>query len=307
VSESGIQVASNTVRDSSQMMGGTSSQIFIDDTGGSSGGGVFSTHNTVYANSLGVTAGVSGAPNYGISENSTGDDSNMYIANQSLGALTAQWLFQGPYSVAYAAHNGITGAHPATYAYASDSPANHGLVEWNFPPQSIGTTTTPLLANTVYFAALTLQNTFTVGHVDLYLGVLGSGLTSGDNVVGLYTLSTASGTATLASASADQTTAWTSGTGSAKSSAALTTSVAVTAGQTVMVGILSVGTNPPAFGIGPDSSGAPASLGKSASTPFSFSVYVTTGTPTSLPSSVPLTTSGVTTTSSKPIWVGLDN
>jgi len=305
--ESGVEIAANTIRDSSQAEGGASNQIYLDDVAGSGSTGTFySTQNTVYANSMLVTTGVASLPKYGIYENSAGDDANMYVGNQSFGALTAQWLFQGPGSIKYAAHNGSTGAQPVEVAYAFDSPAAHGLTEWNFPPQSIVGAGGVLTSGTVYFASLTAQDTFTVGHVDLYLGAQGSTLASGGSVVGLYTFPTAdAGTsATLASASADQSANWSdAGNAGALSTVALTTPTAVAAGQVVMVGILTVGTTPPAFGRAPNSTGNPANLGQTKTTPLNFSTYETTSQ-TALPSSVTLFTD-TTESGTIPVWVGL--
>ncbi len=196
-----------------------------------------------------------------------------------------------------------TGQHPATFAYASDSPAAHGLLEWNYAPQGIGSTTTAITTGTVYFVALQVQNTDTIGHIALYLGTVGATLTAGDSLVGLYTIS--GGVATLQQSSADQSTAWsTAGNANSESSCALTAGVPVTAGQTVIIGIVSAGTTGPCFGRAAGSSGSPSNVGLSKNSPLLFATYGTTGQ-TALPASFTLNSASFTQTNSIPIWAGL--
>jgi len=305
IAESGAAFVANVIVNSGQRQSGAYSQICMDEEPGGDGGTVYSTQNVVYANSMTVTNDDAGAPEYGIYEISANEDGNMYVGNQSFGASSAQWHLQGPASIAYAAHNGSTGALPSEYAYASDAPPRHGLMEWDFPPGDINGAPRAITSGTVYFAAFAVQNTFTVGHVDVFVETPGSGLTAGESLVGLYTVSTSTGAATLASGSADQSANWSDvGDAGVLSSVALTTPTAVTAGQVVLVAILSVGATPPALARAPYSSGGPSDVGQALGTPLNFSTYDNASS-TTLPASPVTLLTDTTSAGTIPIWVGL--
>lgn len=163
-------ITSNTVRDSSQTTTNTSNQIYFDESGTT-----YSTYNTVADNDLDVTAGVTNAPKYGIRDKSTNEDNNFVFGNRSQGAVTAQISLLGATSVRLAAHNGVN-EHPATAPYVQDTPAQHGLVEWNFQPSAAGATST-VTAGKVYLSRITVQTGGTLSNLVINITTAGAGLT----------------------------------------------------------------------------------------------------------------------------------
>jgi hypothetical protein len=238
---------------------------------------------------------------YGIAENSSAE-SNWVVGNDITGAATADLGLLGTTTLAYAAHNGATGAHPASSAYSWDSPASRGLTEYNYPPTLIGASSTPITGGVVYFVAITPQNSFTAGHLALYIGTVGAHLTSGESLVGLYTI--ADGVATLKATSADQSTAWSTASAADALAEAAITGVAVTANQPVLVGVLSAGTTPPGFGRAASATGSPANAGLPKSAPFLFATYGTAGQ-NALPDSFTVDSASFTAAGSVPLWAGL--
>lgn len=101
VAAAGNVITGNTVRDSSQTTTNSGIQIYLDESGTT-----YSAGNTVENNDLGVTAGVTNAPKYGVREKTTNEDSNFVANNRSQGAVTAQISLLGTTSLALAAHNG---------------------------------------------------------------------------------------------------------------------------------------------------------------------------------------------------------
>ena len=291
-------VTGNTIRDANQADDG-SNGILLDE--GTSGTPLYTTGCTVIGNDVGVTSSAAHTMKYGIAETSSGE-SNWVVGNHVAGAATASLSLLGGTTLAYAAHNGTAGAHPASFAYSWDSPASRGLSEYNYPPTLIGDSSTPIASGVVYFIAVTPQNSFTVGHLALYIGVVGAHLTSGDSRVGLYTIS--DGVATLKATSADQSTAWSTASATDALTWAAITGVAVTANQPVLVGVLSVGTTPPGFGRAPAATGSPANAGMAKSAPLLFATHGTAGQ-TALPASFTLDSASFTAADRVPLWAGL--
>jgi collagen type VII alpha len=195
--------------------------------------------------------------------------------------------------------------HGTPSSYAFDMPAAHGLTEWNYPPQLIASQTSAITSGIVYLLGVQLRNSFTVANINLWLGTVGATLTSGQSLTGLYTLS--GGVATLASGTADQSTNWsTAGNANTLATVALTTPTAVTAGTTVLIPVLSVGTTGPSFGRGPLSGGQATNLGmsKTSSPPFLVATYSPTGQ-TALPGSFTLNSGSFLNSSAVTIFVGL--
>lgn len=291
----GETIAGNTVRDSSQTTTNTSNQIYLDESGSN-----FTTSCVVTGNDCQVTSGITNLPKYSIAEKTSSENNNIVAGNQVSGASTADLNLLGANTIAYAAHNGTSGAHPAQFAYANDTPANHGYKEWNWDPNVINTTSQLMTTGTVYFLAFNCQANETIGTVATYQGVAGVSLTAGQNLIGFYTLS--GGVATLQS-SVDMTTPWGTGANSGGAVAgALGAAQTVTSGQTVLIGLLANGTTAPSFARAANS-GGPANVGLSKTSPYRASTYTSTGQ-TALPTPVTLS-SQITATSAVAFWAAL--
>lgn len=282
-------VSGNTVRDSSQTTSNTSNQIYLDESGTT-----YSTYNTIENNDLGITAGVSNAPKYGIYEKSSNENYNFILGNRSLGAATSQILLHGATSVSLAAHNG-TNEHPATFAYASDVPSRHGYIEWNYDPAVTGSGSgTAVTGGKLYVMRITAQTTATISNIVAAVGTAGASLTSGQNYAAIY-----DGTSGVQlGATGDQTTNWAS---TGVITMALTSSIAITAGQELLIALLANGTTPPSF-VRSGATGVSApNAGLSTSSPLRFSTYGSAQT--SLPPS--LTISSTTGSGALTFWCAL--
>jgi hypothetical protein len=148
-----------------------------------------------------------------------------------------------------------------------------------------------LTSGTLYLVKITAQTAGPVTNIVLNLGTVGATLTSGQNLVALF-----DSAGNRLAVSADQTTAWGSGTGI--KSAAIS-STALTAGADYWVAILSVGTTPAAFSRGPGSV-APANGGLATT----VLKYAINGTGlTAIPSTI--TPSSNTGSNAATIWAAL--
>lgn len=297
IGASGQTITGNTIRDSGQAANNVYSQILLDESGAN-----YSTGNTITANDLGTTTGVTNAPAYGIREASSNENANLVIANQISGSMTANLNLLGATTIRLAAHNGTAGAHPQVFAHAFDEPAFHGYKEWNFPPALAGSSAQVSTGGTVYLLAVQCSATETISEVSTYLGAAGSSLTAGENLLGLYTLG--GGVATL-QGTVDMSTAWSTSTNvGAASAGTLSKSTAVTAGEVVLVGLLVNGSGSlPSFSRGPGSTGSAGNAGLSKSSPYLYSVLSARGQ-TTLPSSITLSTD-ITASGALTFWVAL--
>jgi hypothetical protein len=124
--------------------------------------------------------------------------------------------------------------------------ADFGFVGWTADPAMSATTYAALPASgTLYLIRFRCVQGGVCGHIiGAHTG--GSGLTSGENFVGLYdTGQTTSGQATLLAKSADLTADW--GSGNSSDAMALASEVSMVAGEDYLVGILFNGATSPGF------------------------------------------------------------
>lgn len=169
----------------------------------------------------------------------------------------------------------------ADYSYPTIQPANQGLCGWSVDPAATSSNLT-LTSGLLYFIAVRATDTRTLSNLWVHVFTAGSGLTTGQSLLGLY-----DSTGTLLATSGDQSTAW--ATTGAKAAAI---SASVTAGNTYYVGVLSVGTTPPALSRGSGTGGL-GNLGLT-SAPYRFNTGASgqTAMPSSVtPSSLAILTS----------------
>jgi parallel beta-helix repeat protein len=230
-------ITGNHFRDNSQTTTNTSDHLSIDESGTT-----YSTGNAITGNTFGSTAGITAQPKYAIEEKTSLDGPNIVVGNviASAAYATSALMLRNSTSVLAAAHNGQAGdGHPATAAYASDSPSKHGLAEWNFDPTAISTVSQVLVSGTLYLVKITPQSSGTITNLIVHVGTAGATLTAGQNLAALFD----SG-GTRLGITADQSTPWAT---TGLKTMALGASVAVTAGQDYYVAFLSVGTPPVSF------------------------------------------------------------
>jgi hypothetical protein len=236
---------------------------------------------------------VTNQPKYGIAEKSSNDGPNLVVGNTGAGHVTGDINLLNAVSNTQDAHNGSNGAHPATFAYASDSPSKHGYLEWNYDPIAVGTPNLQPISGTLYLLKITPQASGTISNVVLVMGTAGATLTSGENLVAVFNSS-----GTQLGISADQSTSWAGSTG--VKTIALTSPITVTAGADYYVAILAVGTTTPKFAGTSSSTASAVNAGLSAS----LDRFCVNGSGLSaMPSSLTLTSN--TGTGSFPIWVAL--
>ncbi len=237
--------------------------------------------------------------------------SQVFVSASSLGTATSAsplWTGTPTSSDSYTFHTsgggGFTNNHAATGAFwpgyiaaesltapnvvLGDWPANgHGLQWWSFPLDSINGSGA-LTLGTVYLRRMVSNYTGSISHLDLVLNAGGSGLTSGQNLMGIYDKNL-----NLLQSSVDQTSAWAS---SGAKQAALNATVNVVQGQTYWIGWVCNGSTC----ISPFKSGAGAAAynyGQSAGT-LTYATHSTTGQ-TSMPSTLVISSSNVS-----PFWAG---
>lgn len=137
-----------------------------------------------------------------------------------------------------------------TQPYTDDNPGDHGWLEWNQPWKGITSGTgTVAVSQTLYVLKVEPRSGRPVSNVIVHIGTAGSGLTSGQSLVGLF-----DDTGARLGVSADQSGNWTS---TGVKTVSIGTNIAVMAGRSYYVAILANGTTPPSFGRGPSSVTAP--------------------------------------------------
>lgn len=129
---------------------------------------------------------------------------------------------------------------------------DQGLVGWTFDPV-ITTGTAASTSETIYFVKIPVRKAATITNILVVVGILGSGLTAGQNLVGLYNSS-----GTKLSESADQAASWAAGTGT--KTIPLLTPQSVSAGF-YYAAIMSNGTTPAGFLRGTSQSSSANNLG----------------------------------------------
>lgn len=170
-----------------------------------------------------------------------------------------------------------------------NSPATNSLVAANYDPIFANITMPALTAGVLFLARIDIPAGGVITAVDALLGGAGTGLTTGQNFVGIYAYAAGG---TLLAQSADQSTAWAS---AGQKSAAMTVPTAsLDPGSSIYVAILFNGT------------GSPLLRGLAATASFvnvrvaSLPRFATAGTTlTALPATLPAITAATTTP-----WVG---
>lgn len=133
---------------------------------------------------------------------------------------------------------------------------DHGLKGWTFDPVPGGLGGALNVSGTVYYVKIPVRRAGTIANVLITITTVGSGLTAGQNLVGLYDAA-----GVKLGESADQTTSWTSG-GAGLKTIALTSPVAVSAGF-FYAAIMSNGTTPASFLRGTSQSSSTNNIGGS--------------------------------------------
>lgn len=169
-------------------------------------------------------------------------------------------------------------------------PIEFGVKFWTFDPNT-NTGASALVAGQLYIAKIVLRVATTITNIVYNVSTAGSGLTAGQNFIGLYTT-----TGTQLAATADQTTNWASiGT----KTTPLTVPQSLSAGQYLVV-FLANGTTPPQIMNGQGTSASLVNLGS----PSPSLRYSTQAGPfTALPASFTHSTSVSTATVR---WIGVN-
>lgn len=135
-------------------------------------------------------------------------------------------------------------------------PQDHALKAWTQDPAGCGSTGSASTAGVIYLSKVLLRNAGTVSNLYYTVTTAGSGLTAGQNLVGLY-----DSTGTKLVEAADQTTPMSS-TGT---KTAAITSQALAAGS-YYIALLTNGTTPPQFMRGGGASGSALNVGLTVAT-----------------------------------------
>lgn len=185
--------------------------------------------------------------------------------------------------------------------YGYDTPAEHGMIEYNFPPL-IASITNSFTSGRIYGISFTAQTSKSTGHVGV--GVLSSASTptAGQNLIGLYSISGT--TATQVAVTSDLSTWGSQG----FNSFAWTAPFTLTAGQPYIVLFMSNATTPVHLTGLSTTTGFPASYNAGQSNTaapwFNFFVQTNTGA-TALPASYTISGTTMTVTAALTPWVGL--
>lgn len=140
-------------------------------------------------------------------------------------------------SIGKAADAGHVHPGPTGVFLASDT----SFLAWNYDPAFMSTGQV-LTTGVVYLVRINVRSPMTVTNVDLFLSTAGLSLTANESFAGLYNSS-----GTLIGATADQSTAWTSGSAVMKTMALVGGPYALSTGY-YWVGIVSNGGTPPTLG-----------------------------------------------------------
>lgn len=185
--------------------------------------------------------------------------------------------------------------------YGYDTPAAHGMLEYNFSPQ-IASISNNFTSGRIYGASLIAQTNKSTGHVGVGVASAAGTPTSGQNVMGLYSISGT--TATQVAITADLGT-WS---GQGFNSYAWGSPFTLTAGQTYLILFMSNATTPIHLVGLSSTAGFPstynAGQNNTAAPWFSFFVQTSTGA-TALPASFTISGTTMSVTSALTPWVGL--
>lgn len=185
--------------------------------------------------------------------------------------------------------------------YSSDTPAQHGMLEYNFPSH-VASISNNLTAGRIYGAAFVAETTSTTGHIAVGLLSAAATPTTGQNLMGLYSISGT--TATQIAITGDLGTWGSQG----YNSYAWTASASLTFGQTYLVLIMSNATTPVHLGGLSSIAGFPAMYNANCSSTAApwlrFFVQTSTGA-TALPASFVISGTTMSVTNALTPWVGL--
>jgi Right handed beta helix region len=260
----------------------------------SESGSNYAANNTIVGFVWGQTGAVANAAKYGVEEQTSSDGPNYVLGSSGSGTITGAMNLLHATSAVAAAHNGSSGQHPATFAYAADAPSRHGLIEWNFTPDIAGSSSgVALVAGTIYGLRIDVQAGQAIHNIVVVCGSAASGLTSGQCIASIIN---SSGVEQARSADIS---------GSFGSTGVVTIPLAAAftpaAGATLAVLLLFNGTTPPSLVRSSGTGVTAANVGMTSTSPRR---YFTAGTSqTSMPSSV--TMSGTSANGAFTLWCGL--
>lgn len=159
--------------------------------------------------------------------------------------------------------------------YVTDTPSDHGFLEWNVPWGQVASGTGQVAVDkTLYVMKVEPRTGLPISTVNLWIGTPGSGLTSGQCLVGYY-----DDTGTRLAVSGDQSANWTS---TGLKPVSLGASIPQMAGRFYYVGLLANGTTPPSFIRAISSVSAPNANQTNANQWFSTQGTAVTAMPSSL-------------------------
>lgn len=144
----------------------------------------------------------------------------------------------------------ITAATAKALGIVDPTPADYGLISWACPPTNVSSSGGGA-SGTVYYMRVYVPTAQTITGISLYQVTAGSGLTAGQNLLALLDAA-----GTRVAVTADQSTAWASGT-QVNKDAAFTTPYTPVPGWHV-IAALPNGTTPPVWPKGPPSGAANA-------------------------------------------------
>lgn len=206
------------------------------------------------------------------------------------GAVTGNQVSGWAQDLAQVANGGAmsVSGDMATNLDNTNGPADQGFIAWTYEPAGTGTAAPG--SGGVRLGRIILRRAATISNIWLSVITAGSGLTSGQSFVGLY-----SGSGTRLAVSADQSTSWTSG---GVKQIALTASYAAAPGI-YYVALLSNGTTMPQFAASGPSSNSPVNANLTVSTGRSLSGP---SAQTTLPASITMSGNAFNTTA---YWFGV--
>lgn len=242
-------------------------------------------------------AGGADSPHYGISIDTSSYASvqgGYYSTDATTGAQPYHWdgagtFLVGPGIPTATVSAGVPTLITPTASGPNPNPSDQNLKAWSYDP-GLQTSSTTLTSGLVYLIRMPLAQPQWITNILIEVMAAGTGLTSGQNFVGLY-----SSGGTLIATSADQTSAWGS---TGLKSAALTGAPYYEQGGFVYAAVLSTGTTPITVGRATVQGSATVNAGLTAAA----SRYATGPSgQTSLPGAITMSTLTPIATA---IWVG---
>lgn len=185
--------------------------------------------------------------------------------------------------------------------YGWDSPGQHGLLEYNFPPQ-VGSIANAFTTQRIYGISFIAQTSKSVGHVAAGVTAVAATPTSGQNLIGLYSIS---GTTATQQAITGDLSTWTGG---GFNSYAFGSAFTLTQGSPYLILMLSNATTPVKL-VGLSSTAQFPALyngncSNTAAPWYKFFVQTSSGA-TGLPSSFTISATTMSVNNALTPWVGL--